>query len=673
MAESKFAQKLRERREAEARASAATASVADEYSDLIPEKESTYERSEEQLTIDRLIDNLGISEAYDRWIGKKRPAQRSGKKEGVMVSCPKPDHLDRNPSAWLNIDKNTWYCASCSEGGDVYDLASFRFGVPNYKSGKAFGELRSAIAQDFGYSFVTGPGLPADGVLVGPGPEEEASATAAPAPERMGTAPTEGGSPAPVAVPLPPLTPAPTPAGPVYSDDDAGLATVHTLPGYEEDDDEPDADLPGLDWRGLVTPGTFLDTYMANASLDDVPEEYHFWNALLAIGIAAGRDIQLFDYKPVLANLFICVLGSTGSGKSRATGYVSSLLEAALPHDWSDPSSRGARRLTTPGSAENLIHQFSKPLYDTSGAKPIVTGYAPVRGLVEFSELSALVGRAGRTGSVLKPVLMQFFDGDPRITSSSNTGGSHVAVDSFAAVVTSTQPKALKELLTTGDADSGFLNRWIFVSGTYKQRMAIGGVKVDLTAAAEKLSKIHYWCEPATPIDPPKEIVWSTQAAEAFTEFFHSSIEPLLLKSDNPFLARLDLICKKLCLLFTINEMLDEVPLSVIDKVKVVFDYLLAVYAVPAESVGRTVGTEIEDKILTFIENQCAKQKKHDYAVPLSHLMRQLEKNKNFTRQLIKQAIETLVAVKLLEPIVPEKKAGPGRPPGVRYRLAASE
>src|SRR3546814_6014676 len=66
---------------------------------------------------------------------------------------------------------------------------------------------------------------------------------------------------------------------------------------------------------------------------DDVPEEYHFWNGLLGLGFALGRDVSLMDFQPVYGNLFVCTLGRTGSGKSRAKGHLDRLLSTALPHE----------------------------------------------------------------------------------------------------------------------------------------------------------------------------------------------------------------------------------------------------------------------------------------------------------------------------------------------------
>src|SRR5919205_290414 len=143
---STFEQKLKERREREM--AAAQAAKKDEtpaeFVDLIPEDDTSYERSEDDIAIDRVIERITVDAAYDRWIRKPRPRERTGKREGVMISCPMPNHADRNPSAWMNLDKGTWYCAGCDMGGDVLDLASIHFGIPDYKSGENFRRLREA-------------------------------------------------------------------------------------------------------------------------------------------------------------------------------------------------------------------------------------------------------------------------------------------------------------------------------------------------------------------------------------------------------------------------------------------------------------------------------------------------------------------------------------------------
>lgn len=644
MTESAFQRKVRERREREAAEQPVAQTVDPSFADLIPDEDTAYSRSEADLTIDRLIDGLSILQAYDRWIPKPRPKQSQHKREGIMIRCPRPDHTDNNPSAWINADKGTWYCGGCGEGGDKLDLASFAFGMGDYKQGKRFGELRERIAADLGYTIVRAPGVTD--------------------PPVVRTAPEETSAPVVAAPPLPPAPPAAQPAAapaqppaPAAEPDSSG-GTLATVVNMFSEDDSDDIVLPGLDWRPLVTEGTFLDVYMRQCTIDDVPEEYHFWNGLLGVSMAIGRDIRLDDYVPVLGNLFLVIIGRTGSGKSRSTRYISELLDKALPYDPMDPMDRGVKKLSTPGSAENLINQFSRPIHDPSNTK-IIVGHAPVRGIVEFNELSSLLGRSGRSGSVLKPTLMQFFDGDARITSASNTGGTYVAVDPFASCMTSVQPKAIPKLLDQGDADSGFLNRWVFVSGTPKKRVAIGGERVDLMPCWPSIQAIHEWAS------DPRIIGWTPEGAAAFTRLFDQRIEQLVATDDTGMFGRIDLLCKKLCLLLTANEMLEAVTVDVVTKVEKIFEYLLQIFGIQQAALGNTDDKICQDRIIELLR---VKSKEHKDGLPLHYILKIL--SKKFARKMISDSLKLLAELHIIDSYVPPVK-GPGRPASVRYKLVS--
>lgn len=645
--ETTFQRKLREKREAEAKEASQAVPAAPvarpEDADLIPDEESGYQRSDEELTIDRVIDNIDILDAYRRWIGKTIAPHRSGKREGIHVSCPLPNHPDKNPSAWVNLDKKTWYCGGCDVGGDVIDLAAIHFGMGDYKSGKNFGEIRKRIAQDYGYTFVPVPGR-AEPAIVAPAPEVEAPEPPAP--------------PAPVAV-VPPASPEPTSdLAPVPATVAPPLASVSSIEPAEEDDDDQ-LDLPGLDWREIVTPDTFLDAYMRQVSHDDVPEEYHLWLGLMAIGMAIGRDVTLQDRRPVMGNLFVCILGRTGVGKSRATEHVNRLTQMAIPWSPSDPLSRGVKPISTPSSGENMIFQFSQTIQDPSNPK-VVIGYQPIRGIVDYNELSGLVGRGNRQGSTVKSTLMQFFDASKTISSASMTHGAMRAEDAFASVLTTAQPRALRELLTQSDLDSGFLNRWIFVTGKMKPREAFGGTEIDLMPAVNPLVAIHEWAEGG------KKVMWSNPEAKAeYLRLFQERLNPAEL-SDNAILARVNLMCKKLVLLLSANEMREEVTVEIVRKVEKIYDYLLEVWGVPERELGRTESREIEDKIMKIAQEWARKNPKSE-AVPLRHIVKYFQAKK-YESYMLERALKVLVALGRLAPYVPvERKTG--RPPGPAYKV----
>lgn len=555
--------------------------------DLVPE--TPYDRSEQDKELDRVIDGISIVDAYSRWCGKSEVKVRGNQTEGIKVSCPIPGHTDRNPSAWLNTDKGTWFCGACQVGGDQYDLAAFHFGITDYKTGANFHELRRQMAGSLGYTFVTGPGI------------------SHPIPVPPSDAPSEAGE------------------SPSETEADGPAATVTPLHPEDEDDDF-EIEFPTLDWRSIVEPHTFLDEYMRCTWMDDVPEEYHFWNGLIAIGLACGREVELFDRIPILGNLFVCLLGNTGDGKSRSFTHLRKLLVQALPHKWDDPTSKGAHIVGSPASAEVLIHNFSKPVADPVDPKKIAY-YAPVRGLIDFNELSALVGRTARQGNVLKPTLMEFYDGSGIITTSSMTTGKKEAWAPFASAFTTTQPRSLRDLMKRSDVDSGFLNRWIFASGRQKQRIAVGGAVIDITPAVKPLQDILGWTGFG------KRITWDEEAVTLFTEFFHTKIYPLQREDDAGLLTRLDLTLKKLILLFTANQKLDSVPKEMVEKVIAMFNYLVAAYEIPATHAGSSIQIEVRDELLRHIKrfteagkaityreiNHCIKRKK--YPPDLVHKM----------------------------------------------------
>jgi hypothetical protein len=131
------------------------------------------------------------------------------------------------------------------------------------------------------------------------------------------------------------------------------------------------------------------------------------------------------------------------------------------------------------------------------------------------------------------------------ITTSSMSHGAIEAHQPFASALTTTQPRALRNLLSKTDASSGFLNRWVFIPGRDKQRYAIGGVRVDMTPAVKPLQDILGW---AGSFGPSEYMQWSPEAEKKFTEFFHVTMEPEKKLDQSDMITRVDLLLKKLIL-----------------------------------------------------------------------------------------------------------------------------
>lgn len=559
--------------------------------------------------LDAVLDDLDIAQAYNMYAGKGE-VPSSSKTEGVKVRCPNPSHADRNPSAWLNTDKQTWYCAACEQGGDKFDMAAWHFGmpVPGYKTGKNFPELKARIASSLGYTVSMSAGST---YLTKDEDTEEDDET-----------------------------------------EDEALAEVHDIFEHERFDHDEDIE---LDWRSVVEKGTFLDAYMQQAIVDDAPEEYHLWNGLLATALAVGKDVTLRDLYPVHANLFICILGRTGSGKSKSKGTLDKILDAALPYSHTDPNDKGVLRTPAPASAEALIGVFQKKISEgDEDSDEVKTKTVPVRGIVEYSELSSLISRTNRLGNALIPTLMQFYDSEDTVSTVSRGHGVTQAKDPFACVVTTSQPKSLKNLLTIGDATSGFLNRWVFVLGKEKKRIAVGGTPVDVHPAVKPLQEIHAWAgERGT-----RQIDWTQDALDRFTKLFDETIYPVIQKDESALLSRLDLLCKKLILLFAINSKTLKVEERHIAQVEKMLPYILQAYGVPMTQIGMSEGKEAEYFILKAIVNYTKRKKQP----PSWRDINQLIKHKKFPTDLLRRVVENLVKLDFIREEYMVPASGLGRP-----------
>lgn len=651
--ETAFEKKLRERRAAKAREAAeketrarvAQVEASAWAADLIPDIDGIggdKKRDANDDALDRLLNDIDVIEGYHKFCGKMRVDKRRRTTDGIKVSCPIPGHVDANPSAWVNTDKNVWYCGRCSQGGDVYDLAAFHFGmpVPGYKEGGSFHELRKKMALSYGYTFQEAPGLDKP-LLVPPAQATAGVVRHLPEPRPEITRVKEDilGEDKIIA----------KSKGQVVDELPSDDATVTHIFG----DEEPEKPAT-LDWHKLAKEETFLAKYMDICTADDAPEEYHFWNALLALGLVVGRDVVLDDQKRVLANLFVCLLGGTGDRKSRSHAHLDELIYQAMPFKSDDPAGKGVDIIDSAASAEALINSFINPIFDPTDPKKVAS-FSPVKGLIRFNELSALVGRAARKGNVLKPTLMEIYDGSRVLQTLSMMHGRRRAENPFGSMFTTTQPGALKTLLREDDAVSGFLNRIVFATGVPKKPVPIGGAQIDVLPAVDPLKRIQGWAGFG------RIILWSDPAVRTFTEFFHDVLHPVQQADESGLLNRLDLLAKKLILLLCINEHLLEVNQDVVEMVIGMYPYLTAAYGIPAAHIGSTINSEVRDELLRHIQA-------HTKAggITMRRLMINV-KRKNFPLDIVAKTLKHLTDLGFIEA---QATSGVGRPT-VKYKVAA--
>jgi hypothetical protein len=564
---------------------------------------------------------MDVVDAYNRWCKKMRPDTRGGRlKESIKVSCPNPAHPDKHPSAWLNREKNVYYCSGCAQGGDVWDMAAWHFGynVPHYKNDPSqFRELRERIGVELGFvKSITG-------AIIAPVLE------------------------APVTIPVPVQTP----------------ENVRVLPSAveqqveQEEREEKQSNIPVIDWRTIVPEQTFLRAWLDATTLDDCPEEYHFWTGLMSIGFAVGRNRTLQDTRPVVPNLFVCFVGPSGAGKSSAKSYLHRVVQEVMPYEYDNPLSTGTKHISSPGSAEYVVRAFSAPIPDPAFPKKIL-GYASVRAQVDFDELATLVTMGNRVGSTMKPQLIEIYDASQTIGSGSLTHGERVAHLPFGQVTSSTQDGSLRNLLGRSDEVSGFMNRWVFASGKLKRQHSIGGTIVDLSSAAGMLKDIHRWA------DTSKMIALTDSGFKQWDDFFHETLVPtkrMMELSGSPLLNRIDLLYKKLLVLFACNLQTLEVDANIVDQAIALFPYLLRTYGVVKEEISDTPENQLEERVIAIV----AKHYKANQKAPSVRDIHQSIRRSANTKQVL-EIVKNLVIIGRLRELV-QPAANSGGRPTVRY------
>lgn len=672
-----------------AQTSAAPAPVAPQAPqfapELIPDTGSDSVRTEDDLELDRILDGIGILEAYAKWCGKMTPKVGQNRTESIMVSCPKPNHADKNPSAWLNTEKKTWFCGGCQEGGDGYDIAAYHHGfpVPGYKEGAMFHKLRRAMGEDLGYSFkekvgggydlvppvvVSAPVAPPPVLAPVPAPQAHTLVVQAPVPVQghadvpVGPEAPSGGHlslvppPAPAVAPqVPALVPGPPPAAVEETPTEGGLASVTSIdPALDAFDPELDSDanIPRLDWRVALAgyEDTFLYQWCDATSYDYSPEEYHLFSGLQLLGLAAGRDVLMGDRRPVMANLPICYLGKTGSGKSAAQNYVSKAIGYAMPENNLGVIVEGVRYVGEVASGEALIGEFSSEIKG-------VPNPVSIRGYVEFSELSGLLAKSSIQGSTLKTKIMDFIDGKYKISNSSQTHGRKVAVDAFAAFSTSSQPRALRKLLDSQDSASGYLNRWLYVSGPTKPRDDyFGGAAINLQTALNTLSGIAIASQRKSPTDPVKVLEVTAEARSEFKKFF-DPVQTLIESTDADMIARLEFHYKKLMLCHAVNRRAAWIDEREVEFIRRIHSYVLDNFKLVGAQIGRTMGEDNVNRVLNYIRRKEAELGRGPSRSQINNAMRAKMSTKE-----VNEAISQLEKADYIEPFKIQTGSR-GRPP----------
>ncbi|AOE44515.1 hypothetical protein SEA_JUMBO_1 [Gordonia phage Jumbo] len=429
------------------------------------------------------LKGIDLLKVYGRLFPGKTVLNTRGTE--TQVSCFNENghsNGDRNPSMSINTATNVFKCFGCEAGGDIFNLIAYKQGYARADTSCPADKLHQAVYDankllNLGWEFHQA----SDGNWYRTQDHQK---------NRSKTNVVQ------------------FPAG--------FAAEEPVVQGAHRDSENPydfgiespeDMFVPELPWRDFLDNGTGMREYLELVSQDDIAEEYHFWNFMVLLGLLIGRDVTFADSPPVHGNIFVCLNGATSAGKSRSMGYIKRLMaHDDIKFDKDDPFTDGIKRVVQPGSGEVLTKSFIHESDDPASSVPpaLTPGVKaprvqkkkvvhPVRGLIEFEELSALITKADNKGSTIKTTLIEIYDCGMTVGGSSLSHGSYEADLPFGSVLSSVQPEVLETLFSgTNDAASGFLNRWLFIPGNHKKRQAL--IKpIDLDPIVPYLVDIRTW------------------------------------------------------------------------------------------------------------------------------------------------------------------------------------
>ncbi len=623
----KFMQRLQQKREEQA---ALTNDLFQQYADCVPDIDlEPTGLSKAEMALDEFMRLIPITEAYQKWGGTS--TFNPSKKE-VKVRCPNPMHTDKDPSFVMNTEKNVFNCFKCG-GGDVYDIAAWHkgFPVPGYKDKAYFRDLKDSIAADYGMQIERSIGGEETLYKVELPPESQTSAPLATS--------TEVDQVAQVSY---------TPMGAAYAEPSLEQKILANRKHSS------------IDWRSIVPEGTFMRAYLDATTTDTCPEEFHFWSSLVAVGMAAGRNRVLREEPDVFGNLFVCYTGPTGSGKSKAKAHLKKLIDDNIRFEKDDAIPLGTKVVSNPASGEVLVKTFQHEIIDLPTGKGTGT-FLPVRVLIDSEELAGIAVRSSRQGNTLKDMLMDLYGSGPRLQSLS-LANDLFAIMPFGSVITTTQNLSIREVIQKKDSSSGFVNRWVFATGVLKPEVSINFNKVDLTRAGGLLRLINGECSDFA------YVTWSKEAFDTFDGFFHSNVVKDKNREDTSITQRLDLLLKKLCLLFTINNREKQVTADTVSRVLEIYPYLLESYDVIDEQVQATQQGDDQDYILSVV-SRMASQGRH----PTSNEVWKMTKRRISDSTTVRKILDNFVALGVLHDFPKPTTVKGGRPTKVYLPAGMSQ
>lgn len=529
--------------------------------------EEVYDRPD---YVPEIKSRVGIVQAVRTW-GKQQAVIKDHRTEGVKVRCPYSHHVDNVPSAWVNTQKNTWFCGKCQIGGDVIDFyaaAKHDLQPTDFHRHSRFHQIIEEMADDLGIQIVSA----ADGGFsVEAKTESWESNLTDKESEELPERPTE---PVPTTVieqtPEGPMTyeeffepsvPASAEASePVTITDDEllrGLELEDEIDEYEFFDIN---EVPSFDWRELdLNEDTFLHSWMTQAEdeLGWVPIEFFVALGFQAISIACSHRTTSKSFGLPLTGSTLCVLvGTTAAGKSTATNRLSDLISRAVGPKWDRQLGTGVKKITSIASAEALTQRVRTDIDDPKN--PDQQMEVPSNVWYLEDELAQLVSRSRRSGGEhIKQRIMRFHDfaktkDEPEMVAEDHslTGGYRDVHDTYFTGTFLTQNEAIRDLVEKKDLVSGFFNRMMFFMGNSRtKRLASANHSIDPNPDyVKKYERMWKDCQLRKRVIP-----FSSEALALIDQHpLHQKLDAIQAQSD--MFARWQMMVLRFSFLLAVNE-----------------------------------------------------------------------------------------------------------------------
>jgi hypothetical protein len=251
----------------------------------------------------------------------------------------------------------------------------------------------------------------------------------------------------------------------------------------------------------------------------EVSKLFMYWAALLAISAVVKREAWLAHGNGrIFANLYVLIVGDSGSGKNTATDFLSTILdyfEHAVMAATTDPYIPQMKMIdpVTSGATRSGLQEAMLPknkrgpskivIKDANGEAVMKKNGQPAEYFqtsemtIVQEEMSVFLNRQLFLDDLL-PWLLSAYDAKDRMDILTKGGGRAEVRNVFVNLLGNTTPVALKDTLPTGVQSDGFLGRTTIVYHNHTDHMFPNIIIPNQAATFDELKENLGWIAATT-------------------------------------------------------------------------------------------------------------------------------------------------------------------------------